>query len=167
MYLECLICTEVRSTCECFTNTTKLLEPSVSSRSQPIQWSFFDPQWQLVGTCLRNKAYSFCVLPVASSQAICLRLLGIYACLYITSHIIHNFASFDAWYTSCVFCHDDFDHCPSGTEYFNVYQQYFTTGNRMNMVWCRKYILCDVYVQFLYETVFTRMAGESGTLLDE
>ena len=43
MYLECLICTEVRSTCECFTNTTKLLEPSVSPRSQPTQWSFFDP----------------------------------------------------------------------------------------------------------------------------
>ena len=48
-----------------------------------------------------------------------------------------------------------------------VYGQYIGTDNHMRMVGCKKYIWCDVSLQFLYETVFTRMAGENGPLLDE
>ena len=107
--------------------------------------------------------------PLESSQT--LRLLGIYAYLYITSHTIHHSTSFDVWHTLCMLAMmyltvvhlveyspiEDESLCMGSNLYWHLYEN----------GWGRKYMCCDVCVQFLYETVDHSYAGREWILLDE
>ena len=100
--------------------------------------------------------------PLESSQT--LRLLGIYAYSYITSHTIHHSTSFDVWHTLCMLAmmYLTVVHL---VEYSPIEDESFVwavtcTGIYTRMAGGGSTYACDVSVQFLYEAVFTNMTGE-------
>ena len=91
--------------------------------------------------------------PLESSQT--LRLLGIYAYLYITSHTIHHSTSFDVWHTLCMLAMmyltvvhlveyspiEDESLCMGSNLYWHLYENGW--GRKYICMWC----FCTVLVR--------------------